>query len=101
MEIKEIKKIEFVKDWCIMLVAQDDNKYVAILGKCGKIKFQTQQNTISAFSGYYKIMDDIIKSISSKIEIPLIAHNDKLFTIITLNNEQEYETIKTVLEVVL
>jgi len=46
-------------------------------------------------------MDDIIKSISSKIEIPLIAHNDKLFTIISLNNEQEYETIKTVLEVVL
>jgi len=46
-------------------------------------------------------MDDIIKSISSKIEIPLIAHNDKLFTIISLNNEQEYETIKTVLEVIL
>ena len=101
MEIKEIKKIEFIKDWCIILAAQDDNKYAAILGKCGKIKFQTQKNTISILSDYYKIMDDIVKSISSKIEIPLIAHNNKLFTIIGLHNEQEYETIKTVLEVVL
>ncbi len=96
----EFKEIKFIKDWLIALV-KNDNNYVIILGKVGKIKFQTEQDTISISSKYYELMDDIIKSISSKIEIPLIAHNDKLFTIISLNNEQEYETIKTVLEVVL
>ena len=96
----EFKEIKFIKDWLIALV-KNDNNYVIILGKVGKIKFQTEQDTISISSKYYELMDDIIKSISSKIEIPLIAHNDKLFTIINLNNKQEYETIKTVLEVVL
>ena len=96
----EFKEIKFIKDWLIALV-KNDNNYVIILGKIGKIKFQTEQDTISISSKYYELMDDIIKSISSKIEIPLIAHNDKLFTIINLNNKQEYETIKTVLEVVL
>lgn len=96
----EFKEIKFIKDWLIALVKKD-NKSIVILGKVGKITFQTEQDTISIFSDYYKLMDNIIKSISSKIEIPLIAHNDKLFTIINLNNEQEYETIKTVLEVVL
>ena len=96
----EFKEIKFIKDWLIALV-KNDNNYVIILGKIGKIKFQTEQDTISISSKYYELMDDIIKSISSKIEIPLIAHNDKLFTIISLNNEQEYETIKTVLEVIL
>ena len=96
----EFKEIKFIKDWLIALV-KNDNNYVIILGKVGKIKFQTEQDTISISSKYYELMDDIIKSISSKIEIPLIAHNDKLFTIINLNNEQEYEIIKTVLEVVL
>ena len=96
----EFKEIKFIKDWLIALV-KNDNNYVIILGKVGKIKFQTEQDTISISSKYYELMDDIIKSISSKIEIPLIAHNDKLFTIISLNNEQEYETIKTVLEVIL
>ena len=96
----EFKEIKFIKDWLIALV-KNDNNYVIILGKVGKIKFQTEQDTISISSKYYEIMDDIIKSISSKIENPLIAHNDKLFTIINLNNKQEYETIKTVLEVVL
>ena len=96
----KFKEIKFIKDWLIALV-KNDNKYMAILGKIGKIKFQTEQDTISISSNYYELMDNIIKSITSKIEIPLIAHNDKLFTIINLNNEQEYETIKTVLEVVL
>lgn len=38
---------------------------------------------------------------TSKLEIPFIAHNNKLFTIFSLNNKQEYEIIKNVLEVVL
>ena len=96
----KFKEIKFIKDWLIALV-KNDNKYMAILGKIGKIKFQTEQDTISISSNYYELMDNIVKSITSKIEIPLITHNDKLFTIINLNNEQEYETIKTVLEVVL
>lgn len=96
----DFQEIKFIKDWLIALV-KNDNKYMVILGKIGKIKFQAEQDTISITSNYYKLMDDIVKSISSKIEIPLIAHNDKLFTIISLNNEQEYKTIKTVLEVVL
>ena len=96
----EFKEIKFIKDWLIALV-KNNNNYTAILGKIGKIKFQTEPDTISITSKYYELIDDIIKSVSSKIEIPLIAHNDKLFTIISLNNEQEYETIKTVLEVVL
>ena len=96
----DFQEIQFIKNWLIALV-KNDNKYMVILGKIGKIKFQTEQDTISITSNYYKLIDDIVKSISSKIEIPLIAHNDKLFTIIGLNNEQEYKTIKTVLEVVL
>ena len=96
----EFKEIKFIKDWLIALV-KNNNNYTAILGKIGKIKFQAEPDTISITSKYYELIDDIVKSITSKIEIPLIAHNDKLFTIISLNNEQEYETIKTVLEVIL
>ncbi len=96
----EFQEIKFIKDWLIALVKNDD-KYMVILGKIGKITFQTKQDTISITSSYYELIDDIIKSMTSKIEIPLIAHNDKLFTMFGLNNKQEYETIKNVLEVVL
>lgn len=96
----KFQEIKFIKDWLIALVENDD-KYMVILGKIGKITFQTKQDTISITSRYYELIDDIVKSMKSSIEIPFIAHNDKLFTIINLNNKQEYEIIKTVLEVVL
>lgn len=96
----EFQEIKFIKDWLIALVKNDD-KYMVILGKIGKIKFSAEQDTVSITSRYYELIDNIVTSMSSKIEIPLIAHNDKLFTIFGLNNKQEYETIKNVLEVVL
>jgi len=34
----KFKEIKFIKDWCVALV-QDNDKYIVILGKCGKIKF--------------------------------------------------------------
>ena len=34
----EFKEIKFIKDWLIALV-KNDNNYVIILGKVGKIKF--------------------------------------------------------------
>lgn len=96
----KFQEIKFIKDWLIAL-AENDDKYIIILGKIGKITFQTKQDTISITSRYYELIDDIIKGMTSKLEIPFIAHNDKLFTIFSLNNKQEYEIIKNVLEVVL
>ena len=34
----KFKEIKFIKDWLIALV-KNDNNYIAILGKIGKIKF--------------------------------------------------------------
>jgi len=50
---------------------------------------------------YYKFITEIAKSLSAKIEIPFITHGDTLYTIINLNRKEEYNTIKSVLEVVL
>ena len=96
----KFKEIKFIKNWCVAL-AQDDDKYIVILGKCDRVVFNTHQDTMSIESDYYKLISEIVKSLSAKIEIPFIAHNDKLFSIIYLNHEEEYNTIKSVLEVVL
>ena len=96
----KFKEIKFIKDWCIALV-QDNDKYIVILGKCGKVKFQVQQDAMSMESYYYKYITEIVNSLSAKIEIPFIKHDDTLYTIINLNHKEEYNTIKSVLEVVL
>ena len=96
----KFKEIKFIKDWCVAL-AQDNDKYIVILGKCGEVKFQVQQDTMSMESYYYKFITEIVKSLSAKIEIPFIVCGDTLYTIINLNRKEEYNTIKSVLEVVL
>lgn len=96
----EIKEIKFIKDWCVALV-QDNNKYMVILGKCDEVKFQIQQDTMSKGSYYCKFITEITKSLSAQIKIPFITYNDTLYTIINLNHKEEYNTIKSVLEVVL
>jgi len=56
---------------------------------------------MSMESYYYKFITEIVKNLSAKIEIPFITHDDTLYTIINLNHKEEYNTIKSVLEVVL
>ena len=77
------------------LAQTDDYKYILVYGLIGKIKIKDE--IINDQPYWFPIMEEKI----ARIEIPFITgEGNYLFTLITLHNKEEYDTILSLLEVI-
>lgn len=77
------------------LAQTDDDKYILVYGLIGKMNMKNE--IINDRSYWFPIIEEQI----AKVEIPFIADDSRhLFTLITLHNKEEYETILSLLEVI-
>lgn len=77
------------------LAQTDDDKYILVYGLIGKMNMKNE--IINDRPYWFPIIEEQI----AKVEIPFIADDSRhLFTLITLHNKEEYETILSLLEVI-
>ena len=77
------------------LVQTNDDKYMLVYGLIGQINLKNEVTSDRLYQF------PIIEERTARIEIPFIADNDRhLFTLITLHNKEEYDTILSLLEVI-
>ena len=77
------------------LAQTDDDKYILVYGLIGKMNMKNE--IINDRPYLFPIIEEQI----AKVEIPFIADDSRhLFTLITLHNKEEYETILSLLEVI-
>lgn len=95
----EFKEIKLIKDWFIALIYYKES-YMILLGKYKDIKLDVKTETDDIMFKYdYHI--PITTNRTAQIIIPFLAHNNNIFTLVTLNNKEEFKTIISTLEVVL
>ncbi len=80
------------------LAQTDNDKYILVFGLIGKMDIKNE--IINDKTEYNTIWFPIIEKQITKVEIPFIANGRRLFTLITLHNKEEYETILSLLEVI-
>ncbi len=81
------------------LAQTDNDKYILVFGLIGKMDIKNE--IINNKAEYDTIWFPIVEKQIAKVEIPFIADKGRrLFTLITLHNKEEYETILSLLEVI-
>jgi hypothetical protein len=81
------------------LAQTDNDKYILVYGLIGKMNIKNE--IINDETGYGTIWIPTLKEQITKVEIPFIANDSRhLFTLITLHNKEEYDTILSLLEVI-
>lgn len=96
----KVKKIEFIKDWIVALVEHDKQPMILIGKADAKLNVENAYDTEFEF-GLNSAYTKIINHQTAQIVASFKEHNGKLFTLITLNNKEEFKTIISTLEVIL
>lgn len=77
------------------LTQTDNDEYILVYGLIGKMDIKSE--IINDQPYWFPIVEEKI----ARVEIPFIAdEGNHLFTLITLHNKEEYETILSLLEVI-
>ena len=92
-------KIKIIKNWLFALVQHNDY-YSIMLGKIQPPKFESKTNN-SAIFYHGDLIAETTQSNTASIIITFLEHNKNLFTLINLNNKEEYDTIVEIAEVIL
>ena len=92
-------KIETIKDWLFAL-AQYNDCYSLMFGKIQPPKFESKNNDNAIFYRGH-LVTEITQSNTASIVITFLEHNKNLFTLIKLQNKDEYDTIVKIAEVIL
>lgn len=92
-------KIETIKDWLFALVQYNDY-YSIMFGKIQQPKFESKNNN-SAIFYHGDLITETIQSNTASIAMTFLEHNKNLFTLIKLQNKDEYNTIVKIAEVIL
>ena len=95
MTITKIIKFHGNSKYFAGLAQTDNDKYILIYGLIGEMKVTNE--IINDKQYWFPILEERI----AKVEIPFIANDSPyLFTLITLHNKEEYDTILSLLEVI-
>ena len=95
MTIANFIKFHGNSEYFAGLAQTNDDKYILVYGLIGKMKVTDE--IINDRPYWFPIIEEKI----AKVEIPFVADDDRhLFTLITLHNKEEYETILSLLEVI-
>ena len=92
-------KIETIKDWLFALVQYNDY-YSIMLGKIQPPKFESKNDDSAIFYRGH-LVTEITQSNTASMIITFLEHNKNLFTLIKLQNKDEYDTIVEIAEVLL
>ena len=95
-------KMNFIKDYLFALIRQENtNNYSILFGKIIKPKIEYDAVSLTTWLTD-KIPIYIPESHSAHIDLTFITKKDNtLYYLVSLNNEEEYNTIIKILEVIL
>lgn len=93
----EIIKYEGNSDYIIVLYKQDDKLYV-LYARTGDMSLNNEIEDCDIVDCYENITTRFIVKHNFTINIPLLQRNNKVFSIIQVDNEKAYDLIKTVVE---
>ena len=88
------------KDIFLALVKKDNKFYIFIM-KTDKINLQAERKNETAYGLYFTPICQFVKDVKCDIIIHAKQIENKLFHLIALDNEKEYDKILSTLEIVL
>ena len=93
----EIIKYEGKSNYIIILYKQDDELYV-LYALTNPLVINGEVKTMNILDGHERIITNFSFKKDFTINIPLLQRENKIFSIIKVDNEEAYDLIKTVVE---